>query len=606
MKNQINFKYIKNILAYIFIALLLELLVLGNTNITVCLVTILLCAITAIIPVMLEKKGLISSSHSFNWKNWKSILPCLLFWFLLVCIRIPIELYMNNLGDFQFVFWYYVMVLILGSVISIVVIYALCVLLLNQRQVDFLGTTIFAISIMGYLQEMVLNRNLDVLKGDEQVWDTRISIVNMIIWIIGILAIFFVRYRWKKIKKIYYYLTIYICLVQIVTTIFLVVTGDTNNQAAFKAFTKEGSLELSEQDNIIVFLLDRCDTSFIYEIEKESPDFFEPLHDFTFYPNNTCEFANTFRALPFILTGTQWEAETIENYPIYAYENSDFLQVVHDSGYEMNIFTEEDYVEEPYRKDIANYNDDTKQKCRALDTFQQLMVCSKYRIAPIKMKNMFKYGAGNIDWLIDNSFSWSTNNDYPFYCSLVNDGLKIRKESKGKGTFYLYHFWGSHTPTNWSENMEPVSLDAVTPEEQTKAAFKMLYEYMNQMKKLEKYKDATIIITADHGMQFSEKYFLENGELDRTTIPVLFVKHANDEHEKMVVNEAPVSQRELIPTILSVMDVEHLKYGKTFDEIELNETRKRFFLSEIGLLFEIDGDARKKENWKMVERVYGE
>ena len=598
--------YIEYVLAYSFISLLLEYLVLGKISNLGCLLAIVIGAVVGTIPFLLEKKGRIASSKAFTWKDWKSLLPYLIFWFILIGIRIPIELYMNNLGDFQFMFWHYVMVLALGSVIIIAGIYVLCVLLLSERQVKFLATAIFAISVMSYFQEMILNRHLDVLNGDEQIWDERISTVNILIWIIGIAVIYFVRFKLKKIERLYFVLTVYVCLIQLIATVFLVLTGDTNNEAAFKAFTKEGSLELNKQENIIVFILDRCDTSYIYEIAEETPEFFAPLHDFTFYPNNTCEFANTYRAVPFLLTGTEWKADELGEYPVYAYENSDFLQLVHDSGYNIAIYTEEDYVEEPYRKNILNYDDDTKQKCRGIDTFNQLMVCSKYRIAPIKMKNMYQYGAANIDWLIDKSFSWSINNDYPFYCSLVEDGLTISDTNKGKGTFYFYHFWGSHTPTNWSDDMIPVSSNDVTPEQQTKAAFKMLYEYMEQMEQLGKYKDATIIITADHGKQLSEEYFLENGEVDRTTIPALFVKYANDERDEILVNEAPVSQGELIPTILSAMDVDYTEYGRTFNEIELNEERKRYFVSEMGLVFEIEGDSRQKENWKMVEWIKDE
>ena len=593
--------YIRYASAYFFLLLLFEYIIWGKIDNTQLFITILLCDLVSILPFFMEKRGKLTKSTDFGWKDWKELLPYFLLWFVLTAIRIPFELYMNNLGDFQFMFWYYAAVLILCSVMVLACIDILSVFLLSKRQAEFAAVMIFAFSFMGYLQEMILNRGLNVLNGDKQVWDRQTVIINTLIWVIGIAAIFFFSIKYKKVKKLYLIVSVYICFIQIITSAVLVVTGDTNNEAAFKTFTKEGSLELNENDNIIVFVLDRCDTSYIYEIAEETPDFFEPLKDFTFYPNNTCEFANTRNAVPYMLTGTKYNGGKMSEYPVYAWDNSSFLQLVHDSGYNIAMYTDEDYVEEPYRGNILNYDADVKQKCKGIDTFHQLMACSKYRIAPIIMKNRYQYNGRDIDNLIDDNGTWTINDDYPYYCSLKEQGLSVSETYKGKGTFYFYHFWGSHSPTNWSSDMKPVKSDSVSEAEQTKAAFQMLYEYIADMKQLEKYNDATIIITADHGKQLSSDYYLENGIVDRTTIPVLFVKYADDTHDEIRVNEAPVSQEELIPTLLSAMGVDYTDYGRTFEEIGLQEDRARRYESGAGPIFEIKGDARNKESWQIAD-----
>lgn len=600
-----NNAYIKYASAYSFIVLLFGYIIIGEISNKTCVIMIGVCYIVSMIPFLLEKRGKITKSADFGWKDWKGLLPYFAFWFILTAISIPIELYMNNLGDFQFLFWHYVAVLVLCSAAAVAFIYVLSVLLLSQRQVRLIAVLIFAATIMGYLQQMLMNRGLGILNGDAQVWNVWTGRINALIWVAGIAVILFLRFRSERMEKLYFVVSVYICLIQIVTSAYLILTGDTNNEAAFKTFTKEGSLELNEKENIIVFVLDRCDTSLIYEIKEEDPDFFNPLNDFTFYPNNTCEFANTDHAVPYMLTGTKLDLNsglTMPEYAPYAYENSDFLQRVHDSGYNIALYTDEDYVEEPYRNNILNYDDDVKQKCRPIDTFNQLMTCSKYRIAPIVVKNMYKYNNRDIDNLIDESYTWIINNDYPFYCSLVENGLTISEKYKGKGTFYFYHFYGSHGG-DWSSDMKPVKTGSVSEAEQTKAAFKMLYEYMRQMKQIEQYNNATIIITADHGKQLASDYYIENGIVDRTTIPVLFVKYPNDAHDEITVNEAPVSQEELIPTILSEMGADYTKYGRTFEDIGLGEDRRRTYESGAGPVFEIDGDARVKENWKIIDYV---
>lgn len=591
--------FITYVSAYFFMAFLFEFIIIGKLNSMICFVTVLACHIAAAVFFLTEQKGIISPSAEFEWKDWKQLVPYFAFWVVLTGISIPVELYINNLGDFQFMFWHYLAGMILCSVVTLACIYLLSVFLLSQRQAAVITTLIFSFAAMGYIQQMLMNRGLGLLNGDQQVWGIHTLVINTLIWLAGMAAVGFFRIKYKKAEKLYFIISVYIILIQIVSSAFLIMTGDTNNEAAFKTFTREGSLELNEKDNIIVFVLDRCDASYIYKIAEETPDFFNPLKDFTFYPDNTCEFAKTQRAIAYMLTGTEFEKG--QEYPRYAYENSDFLQVLHDSGYNIAIYTDEDHVEEPYRENVLNYDSDVKQKCRVIDTFFQLMTCSKYKLAPIIMKNMYIYNGRDIDNLIDESYTWTITDDYPFYCSLVEDRLTISDKYKGKGTFYFYHFCGSHEGDWSSVDMKPVKHGSVSKEEQTKAAFKMLYEYMDQMKQLDKYNDATIIITADHGVQLSLEYYLENGIVNRTTIPALFVKYSNDVHDEIKVNEAPVSQGDLIPTILSVIGADYAGYGRTFEEIGIGEERKRIYVTNDGPIFEIKGDARQKENWQIVD-----
>ncbi|MDE6054485.1 MAG: hypothetical protein K2G55_12140 [Lachnospiraceae bacterium] len=57
----------------------------------------------------------------------------------------------------------------------------------------------------------------------------------------------------------------------------------------------------------------------------------------------------------------------------------------------------------------------------------------------------------------------------------------------------------------------------------------------------------------------------------------------------------------MIPTILSAMGVDYKKYGRTFEEIGLYEDRIRLYESGARPIYEIKGDARQKENWKIVD-----
>ena len=416
-----------------------------------------------------------------------------------------------------------------------------------------------------------------------------------------IFIIFFLRYKIPQIRKLYRIICVYLILIQLFSTGYLIVTRDIDKDSSYKAFTNKGSLEIDRGKNVIVLLMDRFDAELLEQIMQEDEEFIDPLADFVFYPNATCEFPRTNMAIPYLLTGVEWKDGIDERYPVYAYENSDFLQQVAQNGYELAIYTNEDFVEEDYRNGILNYNEHFEQKCRFWNTFDTMMRCSKYRIAPICMKNRYVYYNSDISHLIENKNVWNIDDDYPFYQSLVEKGLSLKSDIGRIGTFYFYHFFGPHGPYNMSEEMRNVSPGSITLIEQARADLKIIYEYIRQLKELEKYDDATIIITADHGIRFDENYYYNEGVIDRTTIPLIMVKYPNSVNDKLQINETPVSQANFIPTLLEAMGIEHEKYGRTFEEVPINDTKERYYISvwnDSVYKFEIKGDARIKENWK--------
>ena len=567
-------------------------------------VLVMFAMISFLVDIFLRKNQKDDSVERLVLRNWKLVLFPLLTWTISTLIYIPIELYTANPGDFQFDFSHYVFVLTVGMLMIVLCSVVTSFLLLSKKQAKFLYSILFSVVFMGYVQGMFLNKNMGILTGDSQVWETKTVVINSIIWLVVILALVFILMKNDKVTTIVTAVSIYLCMVQMVAVVFLIFTGNTNSNAKFKAFTDKGSLEISQGNNVIVLLLDRFDIEFLENAMNINSEIAEELKDFSYYPNATCEFSRTSNAIPYLLTGTSRPRNMSEQeYTEYAYSESDFLTQIQNAGYKIGLYTNEDLVPEKYRAVAENNDDDIKKQCGFFSTISTMMECSKYRMAPLCFKDYYYYYTSVISDLIDNKEIWNIDDDYPFYEKLMKKGLSISEDTDSKGKFYFYHMFGTHGPTNLSEDMRPVESGSVSMEEQTQASMNIVLEYLKQLKEIGRYEDATIIITADHGVQLDAQYYKENNVVDRTTNPVILIKESKENHDKMVVNEKPVSQSSFIPTVLEALDISYYGSDKVFDDVIEKDNSERTYESVWGDeidIFAIKGDARIKENWELI------
>jgi hypothetical protein len=144
---------------------------------------------------------------------------------------------------------------------------------------------------------------------------------------------------------------------------------------------------------------------------------------------------------------------------------------------------------------------------------------------------------------------------------------------------------------------------AISAVSQGKGSLKIVYEYLRQLKELGKYDDATIIITADHGN--IAYYDAENDRPSVTCMPIMMVKEPYQSNPSLVISDAPVSQAEIMPTVLKNVGAEYDGMGRTFSEISEYEDRVRYYrgitLDGVEKLFEVSGDASDINNWGVAE-----
>lgn len=546
-----------------------------------------------------------------DWKlQLKYIVPIMLLWIVTIVIYIPNELFLNNASEFPISYWYFFWRILLGSLIIFVISTFGAIMFLTKKQIIILKTALFSILVIGYLQGMILNGQMSHLDGTAQTWPIGKKIINLSIWLILAMIIVVIRV-WKKEKadKIIRLVSIYLILIQTVSLGILIATSDGKDLKKNIALTKDGLTEVGDENNIIVFVLDKYDGLIIDEILETQPDFLEPLHDFTYYRNMVGNFLPTSMSVPYLLTGSDWKEGMLpEEWDEYAYTQEDtLLKVLDQNNYDISVYTDTYLVSNSQMNIISNYKDDVERECGIHELLSIMMQCSKYRMSPFILKNYYQYDTGDITDITQKDNVYKCRDDLPFYEELMGEGLQVVDSEEKKGTFKFIHMWGAHPPYNLTEDFRHIDYDSRRDVHigdkisQAKGTMKIVYEYISQLKELGKYDDATIIITADHG-----DFLLpcdENGQIIRTSFPICFVKEPHDNNTEINVSEAPICHTDLLATIYEQLGIDIEE--RTCKEIEENEEKLRQFIhydntTAVISMFEVNGNVRDLDSWKFI------
>lgn len=546
--------------------------------------------------------------------------PPILLYVVTVILSLPGTLFLNNRSEITIVPSSFAGALLTGAVVYFVLIVGLGILFLTWRQLELFCTVVFAITIAGYIQSMLLNGHMVAMDGGRQTWQGAQLWINALIWMILTAGILLIKaFVHKDVAKVYRAISIYLCLVQVVSLGFLAITtyiAQDSDEASDTDWmlSTEGALELHPDNNVLVFILDWYDEQILEKILAEDAGFLAPLDGFTYYPNATSLYAFTEMSLPYLLSGTEWQYDMgKEEYLEYAYDNGHMLDDIYDAGYDIGLYTHVQYITDSVTDKLRNYTQ-YRQYCQIRPTVNLMLKCSKYQMAPFICKNMYWYTTDEFATLSpDDEFTvWATYIDLPFWNALSNTGLSTEKHSDSTGSFKFYHMYGAHPPQHMTEDFVQTEerTDHDSMMSQAKGSMKIVFEYIRQLQALGLYDNTTIIITADHG----ENYLYDPGrvgglddlELNKTSNPILLVKNAGQAWEGIRPNSAPVSHTEIVASIVAAINPQAAaSYGSTLDDIAESADRERIFtftrhdLPYVQAV--INGDALDEESWTVVD-----
>lgn len=539
----------------------------------------------------------------------------------------PFEIYGGNASQFGFSLTDFLGWSILYALVSAGIICAI-LLPLRGKIFDVVFAIFFWIALMLMVQGNYLNFGISSLAGDGVGADggipTGTLILNCIIWLMIGAACVSAVLLIKQPHREWIRTVVVIAMITVIGMqgLTLAVTSLTSDVWTKKApdeqvtyLTYENLNHVGSEHNVIWFVIDRFDVDYYENYAlKECPEIFYHLDGFTYYDNMVSLYTRTFPSVPYMLTGIEHDYKDGRvAYFSDAYANSNFLNLLKEKDYSVNVYTERYYCYEdaiPFQNYISNASvvGEVKVVKKPLLAKDMLRV-SLYRYLPMIAKDL----TGDIS-----TPQFEKYLDYGMQYSIYSGDMKNAYDYlnqnpmaiTGKNNFAFVHVAGCHLPNQYGDDFSPA-----TPEERDSVAsamiqsFKIINLYLDQLKELGLYEDATIIISGDHGNADPSM------PMTRAPVAALFVKPSGSAGTGIVTSHAPVTQGDIIPAILDSEGIETpLDFGRSLFDVKEDEHRVRICKfddwkedasgqrNDEVFTFEIVGNARDLKNWKEISR----
>ena len=556
-----------------------------------------------------------------------TILLCSLFFTLTVGFFSPLEVVLLNAGDFYFPFanvWWFQLAVSAAAAL----ILSLPMIALPPRAGRTAASVFLGAGLAAYLQAMFLNGGMVTLTGERMMITPEESALNLAVWgaviLTAVLAAALAgKKRQKAAEGIMRGVSLALIAMQAVAMAGQALINGTPEEKPDQYLSAEGEFELSRDTNVIEFVLDTADGTFVRRMLEMYPELGESLGGWVYYPNATSTHSRTYPSIPYMLTGEVCHMDLpVSEYVNQAYENSGFLRGLYGKGTDIRIYTwDPELVSAGAGEYIANsagYRYGQFENLNLPRLEENLMRIALYKSLPYAFKNHFQY---NIVRINQSSFRMSAefNRDYSYMDPSFRDDLMIYDPmtvtDRYSRAFRFYHLFGTHPGADWNENLEGAEdaeyaiWDLDFRARALRGSFRMIEDYIGCMKEKGIYDRATIIVTADHGISDDEDM---ESSLDRKTVscPVMMVKYAGcDQSLPLRVDESPVAHEDIFATVEEALGapVSGAGSGRPLNGYRENEPRERYYYhsafrsdgeGEIALReYRIDGDAEQLKNW---------
>ncbi len=474
--------------------------------------------------------------------------------------------------------WLFEFEILMFSLIAIplafTVIFALIISLLPVENYYRVCIFISSFSTFLYIQNAFLNKK-EVIIGDVPQYDLLIIVLNtllfvLVLYIPQILLNF--KISKKKLLYIFSFVSLFLLFIQLAPLPFLInsyINEKTDNPKKVERhyyLSADDEYVVADEENIVVFILDTFSKDNFDEYLLLHDEEKERLKDFVVYENVSTMGLNTPLSMPFILTCSElnYDLSLQDSYKESWNCNnaSIFYNNTHNAGYIVNLYTDSD----DYCGDADNMIgkidnimlDEYEVEKKPYLTYFKFLKLSLFKYSPIFMKELFFVGGAEEINLISNPYGIASNNLE--FKEKLDKGLLV---SDGKRIIF-YHLRGMHTPY-FESNSSDLDTGRIEEEE---FCLSIIYEYIDQLKKLNLYNSTCIIVTADHGIHTS----IYGSE------PMMAIKYKNANNSNMQFNSAPgVVQYDLLPTILDEIgcETDRIENGQSLKDIEENQTRER-------------------------------
>lgn len=565
----------------------------------------------------MNKSDIVSNKKFFRSKG--HILRSLLTGFavpflLLICSSLSV--YFSNSEEFVFELSDFLPAYIILSLIMFIAVSAVLILT-NGRLHKALFSLCAGGIVCTYLQTFATTLSFQGLPGDGTALppSSAQKIINLIIWIVLMATFLIGSFLFSKTKLFSKVLCFMIILVTFMQVVSLVPTAIEASQKGENSETfylsEENLLEVSSKDNIIVFVLDCFDRNFYLDLVENYPEITEEFKGFTYYDDNIANYPRTFPATVSMISGMNTDFSlSRKEYFKEAYSTSPLLKDLKNNDYKINLYTPSFHGydnADVFEGKVDNVCLSEGSRVTSQTGFyKRMLLLSSYFWLPdfMKSESISANTFNEVVTLEGDSPKYNVTNDTDarIYEELLQNGLTTQDE---QNNFTFLHIRGCHSPYAMDENCKVQKAGSVTHLQQTRGAFRVVCEYLRQMKELGIYKDATIIITGDHA-----DLKADSDTYTEPMLTALLVKNKGEDSTPLKTSKAPVSQANLHASVVkgSQLTTSH-DYGKAYDEIAEGEavTRTHYFQLHTGserkdknITYKITGDGTLFANWEII------
>lgn len=488
------------------------------------------------------------------------LLPPTIFLIFTFAIYMPSSLFISNIDDFALDYIKIVPLIALVSVAVLVIVYIIGLIIPLKRLFYSYVLLVFSLALGFYIQGNFLNPAFNSLNGKEIAWsEYKINgIISIIAWIL-VFVVPQVVYAIKEniMSLIVKWGSLFVTAMQLVSLVVLLLTTHKVVSNDF-AVTKNGEFELSSKNNTIMFVVDTLDASWFEDMLLPNEEYKKSLKDFTYFDDAVAGGAPTVLGIPTLLTGKidmDASRDTSEYYKD-AYESSSLFADMQKSNCNVKLFTEFYYLDYCDKNSVDNLKMEQKYVISSRRGFMECLYkfVSFYAMPQFLKQNFWLY-SGEFNQYItleDNTSNLYKLDDAQFYQDFKEKGITTQND---KDTFVMYHLNGAHSPYVMDENAQAVPSDSIGVDSQIRGIFKIIKEYMDELKAKGIYDSSTIIITADHG------------GIDLYSNPAILVKERNANHDEMVVSDSKITFTNVNNTIASSTLKDSSAYGENVFEV---------------------------------------
>ena len=514
----------------------------------------------------------------------------------------PLEMFLSNQKEFWFSFNDIIGTILMVTIGGFIAIFLLGIFLKGIVFRNYI-TLIFSGTLLLYLQGNFMNLDVGVMNGAEIIWSnyTVSFIFNLLIWIMGISFIMFLaNKKWKLAEKIMKYLAPILTMMQVITIITMMIITPEYEAETTKIITNKDIFNVSEEENIIVFLLDMFDDTYFQEIIENEPELVQELEGFTYFSNSVGSYSTTSYSSAMLFTGQYlYNDKNFDEQYNDALAKSVMIPTLDENGYSIDVYMNLCIPEGLYSY-LDNYVEGKNVICSKIGFIKRMYTLVACKYFPDFVKPYIWMNGTEFEILKEGN-GWSPNN-VDFYQNLRENGITTEKASKN---FKLIYLDGVHYPYYHDENVNPMEENHRFVTAAARGALRIVQGYIDKLKEKNVYDNTAIVVIADHGYYWS-------GVL---TNPLLLVKPMGASGE-MKISAAPVCHKDFQPSILSLAGLnENMQYGKSYYDIEEGEERERLFyqyyLAEEHeewnyrlIEYSVDSYDNKRENFHLTDVEY--